>query len=135
MRVDQVEGFVLVTTVVMVLVLGLSAWVGVQVMTPLGLMTTPAGGLTREYPTVEWMLASAAVLVTVNKASSLTVCGAMTGRTGATLTSLTTTVKLLVALNCGLTGSYGFVLVTTVVMMLVLGLSAWVGVQVMNRWG
>ena len=49
----------------------------------------------------------------------------MTGSTGATFTSRTMTVKLLVALRCGLTRSYGLVLVTTVVIMLVLGLWFW----------
>ena len=40
------EGLLLVTTVVMRLVLGLWAWLGVQVITPLALMLAPAGGLT-----------------------------------------------------------------------------------------
>jgi hypothetical protein len=94
-----------VTTVVMTLVAGLCAWVGVQVITPFVLMTIPAGGLTNPYPVMtEWMFASPAVFVTVNKFSSLTFVCPVTGipgSTGATFTSFTTTLKLFVADNCG----------------------------------
>ena len=75
---------------------------------------------------VAWMLALVAVLVTVIRVNSLTVWVGMTGRTGATFTSWTMTVKLLVALNGGEPLS-----VTRVVRVLVLGLWVWVGVQVM----
>ena len=44
---------------------------------------------------------------------------------------LTMTVKLLVALKCGFTKSYGLLLVTMVVMVLVVFFCASVGVQVM----
>ena len=78
------------------------------------------------------MFASLAVLVTVNRVSSFTVWAAITGSTGATFTSRTITVKLFVAVNCGLTRSYGSLLVTTVVIVLVPGLWLCAGVQVMT---
>src|ERR1700678_692122 len=77
------------------------------------------------------MHGSLAVLVTVKSVSSFTVLVGITGSTGASLTSRTTTVKLLVAVNTGLTRSYGSLLVTTVVTVLVPGLWFCAGVQVM----
>ena len=68
-----------------------------------------------------------AVLVTVSRVNSLTVLVGMTGRTGATFTSSTTTVKLLVALKAGEPLS-----ITRVVRVLVPGAWAEVGVQVMT---
>src|SRR3974377_2477744 len=79
----------------------------------------------------EWMLLSPAVLVTTICVSSLTTWVAIRLRLGARLTSRTSTVKLLVAFNCGFSASYGLLLVTTVVITLVLGLCVWAGVQVM----
>jgi len=64
------------------------------------------------------------VFITVSSVSSLIVRVAWTGSTGALLTSSTTTVKLLVALRAGLPLS-----VTTVVMVLVVGPCASLGVQ------
>src|ERR1039457_3166612 len=81
---------------------------------------------------VEWRLALVAVLVTVSSDSSLIVTLGWPGRTGAELTSLTTTVKVLVAVSWGLTRSNGLLLVTMVVMRLVLGPWASVGVQVIT---
>src|SRR5437870_13522362 len=66
-----------------------------------------------------------AVLVTVSVLSSVTVCSGGTVSTGALLASVTTTVKLLVSLNCGAPLS-----VTRTVIRLVLGPWASVGVQV-----
>ena len=78
------------------------------------------------------MLGSLAVLVTVKAVSSLMVRLICTGNTGAMFASRTTTVKLFVAVNRGATRSYGLLLVTTVVIRFVLGLSAWLGVQVIT---
>ena len=61
-----------------------------------------------------------AVLVTVSSVNSLTVWVGMTGRTGATLTSRTMTVKLLVTLRDGMP-----LLMAAVVRVLVLGLWVW----------
>ena len=72
-----------------------------------------------------------AVLVTVSKANALMVILVMFGKVGAKFTSRTITVKVLVAVKCGLTRSKESVLVTTVVMRLVLGLLVWAGVQAM----
>src|SRR6267154_513242 len=79
---------------------------------------------------VEWMLALVAVLVTVSKVNSLTVWAAIDGNEGATFTSLTMTVNVLVEVSCGLTRSKASLLVTMVVMRLVPGLWACAGVQV-----
>ena len=70
------------------------------------------------------MFVSDAVSITVNcRFNSLTFCKAMFGGVGATFTSLTITWKLLVALKF-----VGWLLsVTTVVMVLVLGLCVWAG--------
>ena len=112
--------------VVMVFVLGLCVWLGVQVMMPFALMLMPVGGLTSPYPVmVEWIFDSVAVLVTVSNVSSLTFVCAMTGSTGATFTSTTTTVKLLVALNGGVPLS-----VTLTTTVFVEGLCVWAGIQV-----
>src|ERR1700685_2948531 len=77
-----------------------------------------------------WMSASLAVLVTVSKLNSLTTLVPTAGSTGATLTSFTTTTKLLLASSTGLTASYGSLLLTTVVTTLVPGLWLCAGVQV-----
>ena len=69
-------------------------------------------------------------VATVSRVSSVTVCVAMFDNTGATFTSLTMTVKVLVAFKCGVTKSYGLLLVTMVVMVFVPGLWSWLGVQV-----
>ena len=50
---------------------------------------------------VEWMLALVAVLVTVSAFSTLSVWSGMNGNVGATFTSRTITVKLLVAIKWG----------------------------------
>ena len=72
------------------------------------------------------------MLVTVSSVSSLTVWVEIVGNDGATFTSRTMTVKVLVEVNCGLIRSNGLLLVTMVVMRLVLGLCACAGVQVMT---
>ena len=76
------------------------------------------------------MFALVAVSVTVNWVSSLTVWVETVGNDGGTFTSLTITVKVLVAVSIGLTRSKGLLLVTTAVMRVVLGLSVCAGVQV-----
>jgi hypothetical protein len=58
-----------------------------------------------------------------NSFSKVAVWVEITGNTGATFTSLTMTVKVLVAVNCGLTRSKASLLLTMVVMRLVLGSS------------
>src|SRR3974377_1435382 len=78
------------------------------------------------------MFGSVAVLVTVKSVSTFTVWVGITGNTGATFTSRTITVKLLVASNTGLTRSNASLLVTTVVIVLVDGLCVWLGVQVIT---
>ena len=77
------------------------------------------------------MFVSEAVFVTVNRVSSFTVCVAMFDNTGAMFTSLTITVKVLVAVKIGLIRSKVSVLVTIVVIRFVLGLCACAGVHVM----
>src|SRR3974377_661241 len=81
---------------------------------------------------VEWLLGSLVELVTLKRVSSLTVWVGITPRTGATFTSCTMTVKLLLAVNCGFRASEGLLLVTTGVTVLVPGLWFWLGVQVMT---
>ena len=61
----------------------------------------------------------------------MTIWVEMVGNDGATFTSLTMTVKVLVAVKVGLTRSKASLLVTMVVMRFVLGLWACAGVQVM----
>src|ERR1035437_2633471 len=80
---------------------------------------------------VEWMFDSVAVLVTISNASSLTTWVEIVGNVGATFTSRTMTVKEFVEARLGLTRSYGLLLVTIVVKVLVPGLCNWLGVQVM----
>src|SRR6516225_8375604 len=81
---------------------------------------------------VECWLGSLAELVTLKSVSSLMVWFGITPSTGASFTSRTMAVKLLLAVNCGLSESYGLLLVTTVVTVLVLGLWFSAGVQVMR---
>src|ERR1041385_1194679 len=116
-----------VTLIVIEFVLGPCASVGVQVTTPVvGLTATPAGPLTSAKVSVlAGRSASEAVLVTTNALSSLMVWLAGTVRVGALFTSLTTTAKLFVALSAGVPLS-----VTLIVIELVLGPCASVGVQV-----
>src|SRR6266568_3768813 len=115
-----------VTLIVIVFVLGPWASVGVQVSTPVVESTsTPAGPLTKAKVSVlAGTSVSVAVFVITSVLSSLMVWSAGTVRTGALFTSLTTTVKLLVALRAGLPLS-----VTLTVIVFVLGPCASVGVQ------
>src|SRR5580700_5377076 len=88
------------TTVVITLVEGACAWLGVHVITPLALIAALAGPLSSAYVSVnggmsDWL----AVLVTVSVVSSLIVRLVWAGRTGGLWTACTTTVKLLVALR------------------------------------
>src|SRR6266496_4190468 len=94
--------------------LGPWASVGVQVMIPLALMVALVG------PARSWYVRlfagrsmSVAVLVTMSVANSLTVWLTMPGRVGALLTSLTVTVKELVALRAGVPLSVTLVVNTT----------------------
>src|ERR1039458_4014165 len=73
------------------------------------------------------MFDSLAVLVTVSKVSSLTFVCTMTGSTGATFTSRTMNVKLVVSLNGGVPLS-----VTLTTTVFVDGLCVWTGVHVMT---
>src|SRR6266571_5667449 len=116
-----------VTRTVIRLVLGPWASVGVQVSTPLlGFRFTPAGADTRlKVNVLAGRSASLAVLVTVSVLSSVTVWSGGMVSTGALFASVTTTVKLLVSLDCGAPLS-----VTRTVIRLVLGPWASVGVQV-----
>src|SRR3989442_1509433 len=115
-----------VTLNVIRLVLGPWASVGVQVSTPLlESRFTPTGADTRLKVNVfAGRSASLAAFVTVSVLSSVTVRSGGTVSTGALFTSLTTTIKLLVALNGGRPSS-----VTTVVIVLVLGPCVSLGVQ------
>src|SRR5450631_3666980 len=81
---------------------------------------------------VEWMFEFVAVFVTVSNDSSLTVWVNTTGNDGATFTSLTMTVNVLVEVSCGLIRSYGLLLVTMDVMRFVPGLWVCAGVQMMT---
>src|SRR5205814_2858831 len=102
------------------------ASLGVQVSTPLlGSRFTPVGAETKLKVNVfTGRSESLAVFVTVSVLSSGTVRPVGTVSTGALFTSLTTTVKLLVSLDCGTPLS-----VTFTVIRLVLGPWASVGVQ------
>src|SRR6266404_4080100 len=73
------------------------------------------------------MLKLVAVLVTISRARALTVRVEMVGKLGGTFTSLTMTVKVLVALRGGVPPS-----VTTTWIVLVEGLLVWAGVQVIT---
>src|SRR6266478_1075981 len=73
------------------------------------------------------MFVSLAVLVTVSRASSLTVWLAMLGGVGGMLTSLTTTVKLVVSWSGG-----ELLSATDTIIVLVDGLCIWLGVQLMR---
>src|SRR5436190_7462208 len=92
-----------VTRTVIKLVLGPWASVGVQVSTPLlGSRFTPAGADTRlKVKEFAGRSASVAEFVSVSVLSSVSVCSVGTVSTGAVFTSLTITIKLLVALNDG----------------------------------
>ena len=68
------------------------------------------------------MFDSVAVFVTRSRVSSLTVCVAMRGKTGAAFSSATITVKVSKAIRRGLAMSDGSVSVTEIVTMLVPGL-------------
>ena len=95
-------------------------------MMPLVVMLAPAGGFTKPYPVmVEWIFDSVAALVTVSNVNSLTLVCAAAGSAGATFTSSTTTLKLLVMLNGGVPLS-----VTTTATVSVPGLWVCAGVQV-----
>src|SRR5437773_12204677 len=85
------------------LVLGPWASVGVQVSTPLfGSRFTPLGAETKlKVNVLAGRSASLAELVTVSVLSSVTVRSVGTVSTGASFTSLTITLKLLVALKGG----------------------------------
>src|SRR6266699_1878860 len=115
-----------VTFTVIRLVLGPCASVGVQVGTRLlGSRFTPLGAETKlKVNVLAGRSASLAELVTVRVLSSVTVRSVGTVSTGAPFTSLTITLKLLVALNGGTPLS-----VTMVVIVLVLGPCASLGVQ------
>src|SRR5689334_863023 len=91
------------TRTVTVLVLGPWASVGIQVITPLlELMVIPAGAETRPNVSVfAGISASVAVLVANSVRNSAMVRLPGTVNTGATFTSRTITVKLLVALRLG----------------------------------
>ena len=97
-------------------------------MVPLVLIVIPFGGLRSRY---EILLAgislSVAVLITVSVVRAEMVRSVCAGRIGALFTSLTVTVKLLVALKGGVPLS-----VTTVLTVLVLGPCASVGVHVIT---
>ena len=87
--------------------MGLLAIGGILVVTalvaaPLSLLTIAVAWFAFRPLLSVGLVALAAVLVTVNSANALAVWSGMTGRLGATLTSRTTTVKLLVAVNRGL---------------------------------
>src|SRR5262245_57479337 len=91
-----------VTTVVIVFVLGPCASVGVQVRTPVVSMVAPPGGLCRRYfSLLAGISESVARFVTISDVSSEMVWLLCAGRTGALFTSVTTTVKELVALKGG----------------------------------
>src|SRR2546426_6052928 len=115
-----------VTRTVIRFVLGPWASVGVQLSTPLlGFKFTPAGADTKlKVNVLTGRSASLAVFVTVSVLSSVTVWSVGTVSTGALFTSLTTTIKLLVALSGGRPSS-----VTTVVIVLGLGPCVSLGVQ------
>src|SRR6185503_12552275 len=99
------------TIVVIAFVLGPCVSVGVQVMIPFASITAPDGGLTKEYiRTLAGLSESIPVLVTVNDVSSATVRLVWAMRAGALFTSVTTTVKLFVALSGGLPLSVTIVL-------------------------
>src|SRR5260370_1441781 len=116
-----------VTLTVIRLVLGPWASVGVQVSTPvLGFRFTPAGADTKlKVNVLAGRSVSLAVFVTVSVLSSVTVWSVGTVSTGALFASVTTTVKLLVSLDCSTPLS-----VTFTVIKFVLGPWASVGVQV-----
>src|SRR5206468_1780599 len=115
-----------VTFTVIRLVLGPCVSVGVQVSTPLlGSRFTPVGADTKLKVNVfAGRSASLAVFVTVSVLSSVMVRSGGTVSTGARFTSLTITVKLLVALNGGTPLS-----VTTVAIVPMLGPCVSLGVQ------
>ena len=81
---------------------------------------------------VAGMFESLAVLVIVSEFSGRIVRLIWAGSVGALLTSLTTTVKELVAKNCFVLKAAALLSITTVVKVLVLGPCASVGVQVMT---
>src|SRR5580692_2153775 len=96
------------TTVVITLVEGACAWVGVQVIMPLALIAALDGPLTSAYASVNGgMSDSLAVLVTSSSVSSLIVKLVWAGRTGGLWTACTTTVKLLVALRFTALAAWG----------------------------
>src|SRR5205814_2350916 len=115
-----------VTTTVIVFVLGPCASLGVQLIAPLlPLIVMPAGGDTRlNVSVLAGTSASVALAVTASALNSSIVWLAGTLNTGATFTSRTVTVKLLVALNAGTPLS-----ATTTVIVFVLGPCASLGVQ------
>ena len=78
------------------------------------------------------MFDSVAVFVTTSRVNSLTTTSGSAASTGATFTSRTTTLKLFVTDRTGFTVSYGLASVTTMAITFVLGLCAWVGVQVIT---
>ena len=116
-----------VTRTVTRLVLGSCASVGAQLRTPLlGSRLTPSGADTRlKVSVLAGRSRSVAVLVTTSAASPWIILYVSTVSTGARFSSLTTTVKLLVALSAGVPLS-----VTLTVIVFVLGPCASVGVQV-----
>src|SRR5580765_3676075 len=107
-----------VTRRVMKLMLGSCASVGVQLNTPLlGSRLTPSGAESRlKVSVLAGRSRSVTALVSTSVASPWITLYGGTSKSGATFTSLTTTVKLLVARKAGLPLS-----VTTVVIVLVLG--------------
>src|ERR1051325_4408363 len=92
-----------VTTVTIVFVVGPStSFVGASVITPLASMLAQDGGDTNWYvSTLAGRSESLAVFVTINVVNSANVRSICTGSTGALFTSLTVTMKLLVALKGG----------------------------------